>query len=655
MTDANPYKLAAGVATEQNSSNTSGTGHQSEEVQLAEMVNQEACRSCQIELKVIRTQIVSYTYSWNGKQVETQKLQVILQSKIAEQYCIGVARLQKQNKAELQKMQSRFQLGSTWKFKAITLMNEKSAYIHTPCRIAVDLRKSKAEAMLQNMMFPSAPVPVVTIADILQLKDTQRFDLMAIVAAILQERKGNMGLQIFDVRLVDGSQQHDSDSTEYASLPMTLFLKDEADISLLKDSLGKKPLLFMSLNGICKNGEVSVSTAKDHFWLREASGPRSTDMARDASHLCNNDADLKDVASLATFVPTEGKDFITPVATLTVCQIVDDKLLTRASALGDASEHLYQLNHVHVVPPNKSDTIKTNDGRLFARLDVWDCSKRISLAFRSKAMLQLAGYSEDQAAEYVQALENDELRHPLLASLRLHVQLKESKSTENTNVTDSPESSECKFTTVVVVEAASCTGVDMGKEAVQSMQALLRGFPRSSERMATMPLHKLKPSPFYNMIADNRPVDKILAILHFTQRSFSKQHANTIRMVSSHVRDASAEENTTADTLNAFGTIALCSCERVNDFSPAKGSIAIAVISKVVEPALPHQHAADLFVEALEIIESTDDIACCTKMIRQLQEISSFDTGETSSSPLVAWEQRKCRRLLRYPTIASDC
>ena len=157
------------------------------------------------------------------------------------------------------------------------------------------------------------------------------------------------------------------------------------------------------------------------------------------------------------------------------------------------------------------------------------------------------------------------------------------------------------------------------------------------------------------MIANNRPVNKILAILHFTQRSFSKQHANTIRMVSSHVRDASAEENTTADTLNAFGTIALCSCERVNDFSPAKGSIAIAVISKVVEPALPQQHAADLFVEALEMIESTDDIVCCTKMIRQLQEISSFDTGETLSSSLVAWEQRKCRRLLRYPTIASDC
>ena len=183
----------------------------------------------------------------------------------------------------------------------------------------------------------------------------------------------------------------------------------------------------------------------------------------------------------------------------------------------------------------------------------------------------------------------------------MHVQLKESTSPEITNATEPSESPARKFITVVVVEAASCTGVDMGKEAVQSMQALLRGFPQSSERMAAMPLHKVKPSPFYNMIADNRPVDKILTILHFTQRSFSKQHANNFRMVSSHVRDASVDEKTTADTPNSFGTIALCSCERVNDFSPGKNSIALAVISKVVEPALPQQHAADLFLSLIHI------------------------------------------------------
>ena len=90
--------------------------------------------------------------------------------------------------------------------------------------------------------------------------------------------------------------------------------------------------------------------------------------------------------------------------------------------MGDATEHLYQLNHVYVVPPNKGDSIKTTDDRLFARLDVWDYSKQISLAFRSKAMLQLASLEATESKEYEERLGNDELRHPLLASLRLRVQ-----------------------------------------------------------------------------------------------------------------------------------------------------------------------------------------------------------------------------------------
>ena len=159
--------------------------------------------SSEIELKVIRNEIVEYTYPWNGNQVSSQKVQIILQSKIPDQYCMGVARLQKKDKNELKKMADRWQTGSTWRFKAITLLNDKAAYIHTPCRIAVDLRKSQAQALLQSTSFPQAPVPTVTIADVLQLKQMQRFDLMAIAAKIIEERASATGMRIADVRLVD--------------------------------------------------------------------------------------------------------------------------------------------------------------------------------------------------------------------------------------------------------------------------------------------------------------------------------------------------------------------------------------------------------------------------------------------------------------------
>ena len=60
---------------------------------------------------------------------------------------------------------------------------------------------------------------------------------------------------------------------------------------------------------------------------------------------------------------------------------LDSTCATLAALLGDASEHLYQLNHVYVALPTKEASIKTKDDRLFARLDVWDRSKKITLGF----------------------------------------------------------------------------------------------------------------------------------------------------------------------------------------------------------------------------------------------------------------------------------
>ena len=90
-------------------------------------------------------------------------------------------------------------------------------------------------------------------------------------------------------------------------------------------------------------------------------------MAEEATRMCGDDATLRDVAALQTFTPTAAVDYISPMATLTSCQLMDPMC---ASLLGDATEHLYQLNHVHVTLPTKEASIKTKDDRLFARLDV---------------------------------------------------------------------------------------------------------------------------------------------------------------------------------------------------------------------------------------------------------------------------------------------
>ena len=122
----------------------------------------------------------------------------------------------------------------------------------------------------------------------------------------------------------------------------------------------------------------------------------------------------------------------------------------------------------------KNTTIRTKDGaRLFAVLDIWDYSKKISLAFRSKAMLQLATLAEGQEKEYEELLKNDELRYPILASLRLKVQIKKTHEVQNIN-TDPSQTQEETTVSQVVVEAMPCTFTDIPNDSLTAIHGLLR-------------------------------------------------------------------------------------------------------------------------------------------------------------------------------------
>ena len=645
MALVDPTKSAA---TELTAGSDSAATEHTEEPQLAELVNQEAGSATEIELKVIRNVLMDYTYTTNGKQVPTQKVQIVLQSKVADQYCLGVAKLQRKDKTELKQLQDRWKTGTTWRFKALTLLNDKPAYIHTSCRITIDLRKSQAQALLQSTSFPQAPLPTVTIADVLQLTQMQRFDLMAIVAEILDERKAGTGMVIADVRLVDGSKDNDSTTTEYAALPLTVFFKDAAELISFKQYVGKKPLLFMCLTGSKKDGKVNVANIKDQSWRQEAVGSKALAMAEEATRMCGDDVTLRDVAALQTFTPAAAVDYISPMATLTSCQLMDPMC---ASLLGDATEHIYQLNHVHVTLPTKEASIKTKDDRLFARLDVWDATKKITVAFRGKAMLQLASLQNDQEKEYEELLATDELRHPLLASLRLHLQSKPQKSEPEATATEHSQTQSDNILSAVVVEAEPCTFTDIPDDSVEAIHGLFAGSAQASERLAAVPLDKLRPSPFYNMLADGKPVEKALTLLRFTQRGNGKQHAHGFRIVTERAQDATAGAATELTKENCYATVALCTIEKAPDFATAKDATVMAVISKVVAPSKPLQHAADLYIEAMELAPK-HDIASSMGMMRKLQRISNIQSADPASSSEVAWQQRKCRRLLRYPTIS---
>ena len=122
---------------------------------------------------------------WKEKEHAGRKFVAVQFSVDADQNRRGVARATSSGES-LEEMKDRFALGTTWRFtKIIFFTGENPQYLHTVC----NLRLSTAARLLQSTRFPTAPEPVTTIVAVLKLQDSQRFDLMAVPADILVQRR----------------------------------------------------------------------------------------------------------------------------------------------------------------------------------------------------------------------------------------------------------------------------------------------------------------------------------------------------------------------------------------------------------------------------------------------------------------------------------
>ena len=257
-------------------------------------------------------------------------------------------------------------------------------------------------------------------------------------------------------------------------------------------------------------------------------------------------------------------------------------------------------------------------------------------------MLALAQYGFKE--EYLRALAGNELRHPVLASLRVRVK-KSIKSEGGSDIT----------TVVVEAEPVSWTdSVEIPSDSINAMHGLLHSTgPPASERLVAAYLEDIKPSPFHNMLVRGEPAEKALALIYFTQRANGAQQGTGFRVQSDNVMTATEHLKADATDVLKYGTIARCTIERCPDYTVAKGSYALAVICRAGEPVKP-QHAADLFIETMEPIpkEHADQARKLLENLRDIAAVqSSQHTPSLQAGRVQAFQQRKCRRLSRYPSM----
>ena len=601
---------------------------------LSELVSDEVGHADSWTLKVYLSFINEYTYKWQDKEVSTKKLIVVLMSTQAREYCLGVARTQKGNYKELQAQQQKFSAGSTWRFSKVRLnKNEKPQYINTSARIAIDLRASQTTMLLQSPEFPKMPEPTTTVADILRLRSQQRFDLLAVPTEVISKRNTGAAQVVADVRLADGSYIDKGGDRVFATIPLTLFFKNEDEFATFNTRVGKQPIFFFCLNGTLANGAVSVGTQKNMSSWKEGTGSRCDEMAAQAAALLQSRP--ADVAVLAAFTANEQTDYAECLATLTACSILDLRASSGQLLEDDATEHVYQLNHVYVPAPAQTCSV-THDGRLFAVLDCWDFTQKLQLAFRSKAMCSLARQS---AEDYASAVAQGELRHPLLASVRVRVK-------KGGAASDASATEQSRDLRVIAVEAepVDLAVDDVPNSSVDALHGLLAaGGPPGTERMIAASLADVSPSPFYNLVVQEQPVDKALVLLRFTQKTKGAQQQGSFRIVAENVVDAIA-----ADDAIKVATVARCSVERCPDFVVPKDAVALAVICKATQPT-QQQHAAVVYIEAMQIVEPAL-IDKAKSMVEKLRAVAAARHSGAEPSQESPAQQQKCRRLHRYPT-----
>ena len=111
-----------------------------ERTPLTELLSDQTGAAGSWDLKVFYSELKDYKYTWKQKEQSGRKLVVILLSVDADKYCLGLARHVRSGES-LETLQRRFATGTMWRFSNVTLFtSEKPQYLHTACRIAINLR-----------------------------------------------------------------------------------------------------------------------------------------------------------------------------------------------------------------------------------------------------------------------------------------------------------------------------------------------------------------------------------------------------------------------------------------------------------------------------------------------------------------------------------
>ena len=644
---------------------------------LKELTDRSA-RLAKLKLAVYQPWEDTYKYTWQNKEVTGNTFKCLLVD-IDDPECYCHAEFKKSVRTVMayNAALKKYTEGARFVFKDIAFAKDsKAAYLSAPKRGVVNLQNTSAEAIHGSLDASAVqPCPTGTVAEKLELRLNQRFDITVLLKTVSALRDCGSGRQCFDVELIDGSTNKDKLQT----MQVTLFKNEQSapefHASARDWMTAKEPVTFLQLQGSKSPEEEFCFRSAWSGWLMVRASAEQPGAGKVSVLTKNAEAWLADKNTEA-FVQKkfEHRDFSQDKGTETTVKLfLTLPRFNSGIADLDEEESFWQVNWARMHEPAQGQEIHTADGkRLWFPVTFRDSTNQHTLFIRESAALQLAGLNS--AEEFRKAHAAGRLWFPPICSLK--ILRKRSAAQPAADLASQPENA--NDYDALIVEA---TEQDLKQAPTTKSLHLLNMLAARMDAVDVFlpaTLQMIRKSPHYSIcvhydaqelhpeIAEDlrrdarqlvRSCTQAFALIEATAGGEIQQLGDQgYKLVTKGVKDPFAGAEQPANyTITAF-----CTLESLQDFKldPPRGSksqYAIIIISDVMPGATekdPHNFMVDsiLLLHRDDVGEIKDAMQKLLYYVAAASEINERKDKREWDNDFSPAKAQKCRRLSAHPT-----
>ena len=647
-------------------------------------LNELTSRSARIgkwQLGVCHAWEDEYEYQWEGETKTGCCFKCLLVDILKPTvYCHAEFKKTRKNEKSYQAAKSKFTEGSILVFEQIGFGDSvKAQYLTASKREVINLASTKASPSLGSIAEASAvqPCPTGSVADKVELKQNQYFDLTALVKEVSALRPATSSRKVFDVCLIDGST--DPKSGKMQTMKAALF--DEENKAKENHALAEKcqenrrPITFLMLQGSKHDEKFVFSSAKKGLRMFEAMD------AEKATLLASKAADwlASDNTQAYEQKEFEPKDYSAEQGFETSCKIFS--MLSRHEsgiAALDAEETVWQMNWLRIYEPSRGETMVTNDGkRLWFPVTVRGQTHHLTLYMTEKAALRLSGH--ENAESFMAAHEAGTLWFPLVSSLKiLRKRTNVKPGTAVTSSAGQPAYTH-EFDSYIIDAGIQ----DLTESPTKQSLLLLDMMDSRMDSVGVFlpaALHMIHKSVHYSMVVHYTPQDLVAEIskdlppqdaldaslVRPCSQAFALVEATATgemvklgdegyKLVTKGVKDVLSPANPATYTLTAFCTLANLQDFKLDPPRGTKKQTALIVIADVL-PTAGANDPVNFIVDSILLV-SRDDVSKVAASMKKLLYYTAAATQINAHKRAREWDENfspakalTCRNLSRHPT-----